>query len=308
MPRSSTRSRCPIGLTLLVPHGRRAGAQLAQDERGGVVATPRHPGVGRGGHRRALRRPRPARRSRRLSASASAPWPRPTAARALVLSVRAAQRATSVAWRGAGRRANGGMVVHLGVVCSPWGSSPPPPTASRRELALHRGRWSPTTATASSSRACAPSPHPRTCAEAAGEGRRRHVRSGHHQLRQCPVGRRHAGHRLGALRGRLPDLRRRGWSRRPVGQPGDQQPAAGVGGHRRRHRAAGGLAVGRGPPDRSRGPAGPRARDPSAGHRPGVGPLGSRDRHRTGRAEPSGTPRTRHPSGWGRSCRGVGRA
>ena len=44
-----------------LPHGRRTGAQLAQDERGGAVAAPRHSGVDRGGHRRAVRRLRPPR-------------------------------------------------------------------------------------------------------------------------------------------------------------------------------------------------------------------------------------------------------
>ena len=131
-----------------------------------------------------------------------------------------------------------------------------------------------------------------------GQGGRRHVHPGDDQLRQRAVGGRHAGHRLGALRRRLPHLRRRGRARRLVGQPGDQQPAAGVRGDRRRDRAARGLAVGRRSADRARGPARPGAGDPPAPHRPGICPLGSGDGHGTATSSPSGT---RPPSRWGRS-------
>ena len=272
------------------------------------MATPRHSGVDRCGHRRAVRRLRPARRcdAYRLRAGRHGggdcrPRPgalragRPHAPRRLVARSgwTRQRRHDRPPRRRAARRGD-----HRRHVVPPAGRVGPAPWDGGH---LRRPRL----------RVRGPAHRDVTVADipgGAGQGRRRHVRSGHHQLRQCPVGRRHAGHRLRALRGRLPDLRRRGWSRRLVGQPGDQQPAAGVGGHRRRHRAAGGLAVGRGPPDRSRGPAGPRARDPSAGHRPGVGPLGSRDRHRTGAPTERDAADTAPERVGALLARGVGRA
>ena len=62
----------------VVPDGGGPRAQLAQDERSGAVATPRHPGLDRRRHGGAVRGLRPAWRAPRSSASGSAPWlPRP---------------------------------------------------------------------------------------------------------------------------------------------------------------------------------------------------------------------------------------
>ena len=68
----------PAGPDPVVPHGGGPRAQLAQDERSGVVATPRDPGLDRRRHGGAVRGLRPAWRRPRSSASGSAPWlPRP---------------------------------------------------------------------------------------------------------------------------------------------------------------------------------------------------------------------------------------
>ena len=86
-----------------------------------------------------------------------------------------------------------------------------------------------------------------------------------------------------------------------VGQPGHQQPAAGLGGHRRGHRAARGLAVGRRPADRGGGRAGA-----GPGHRAGGPPTRRRPRRTWSRAPPADADRrererTRRPSRWARS-------
>ena len=209
-----------------------------------------------------------------------------TAARALVLSVRAAHVRHVGWWRGLVGRANGGMIVHLGVVLLAVGVIAATSYRHQAELALHKGgrghlRRAPLRVRRAAHGDVAV-PH---VARGAGQSGRGRVRSGDDQLRERAVGRRHAGHRLRALRRRLPHLRRRRRPGRHVGQPGHQQPAVGFGGHRRGDRAAGGLAMGRRPPDRSRRPAGPRAGLAPARHRPGFGPGRHGDR---GRAAPAG--------------------
>ena len=62
-----------------------------------------------------------------------------TAARALVLSVRAARARHVGWWRGLVGRANGGMVVHLGVVLLAVGIIAATSYRHQAELALHRG-------------------------------------------------------------------------------------------------------------------------------------------------------------------------
>ncbi len=79
-----------------------------------------------------------------------------TAGRALVLSVRAARTRHVGWWRGLVGRANGGMIVHLGVVLLAVGIIAATSYRHQAELPCTRDRWSPTTAIASNSRGYAP--------------------------------------------------------------------------------------------------------------------------------------------------------
>ena len=194
-----------------------------------------------------------------------------TAARALVLSVRAAHARHVGWWRGLVGRANGGMIVHLGVVVLAVGDHcghllPPPGRAAPAQGVRRHLRRSPLRVRGAAHRDHA-------LAHGAGgprQGGRRRVLPGDDQLRQRAVGGGHAGHRLGSLRRRLPHLRRRRRARGVLGEPGHQQPAQGIGGHRRGDRAAGGLAVGRRPAHRRGRPARAGPGLAPAAHRPGL--------------------------------------
>ena len=205
-----------------------------------------------------------------------------TAGRALVLSVRAAHTRHVGWWRGLVGRANGGMVVHLGVVLLAVGVIAATSYRHSAELALHQG----TVVTYDGHTFEFEGLHTVTVAVAhgargAGQGRRHRLRPGHDQLRQRAVGGGHAGHRLGLHRRHLPDLRRGRRPRGDLGQLGHRQPAGQLGGHRRGDRAAGGLAVGRRLAHRGRGPARPGPRQPAPGHRSRLGPLRPGDRRPT---------------------------
>ena len=124
-----------------------------------------------------------------------------TAARALVLSVRAAHARHVGWWRGLVGRANGGMIVHLGVVLLAVGVIAATSYRHQAELALHRGtvghlRRAPlhVRGTAHGHLAVADG------AAGPGQGGRQRVRAGDDQLRQRAVGGGHACDRLGALR------------------------------------------------------------------------------------------------------------
>ena len=229
-----------------------------------------------------------------------------TAARALVLSVRAAHTRHVGWWRGLVGRANGGMIVHLGVVLLAVGVIAATSYRHQAELPMHKG----SVVTYDGHRfefeglrtVTSPS---RTSQEAVVKVDGGVFTPGHDQFRQRPVGRGDAGDRLGTLRRRLPHLRRRRRAR--VAASGNQainNLPEGVGGHRRGDRAARGLAVGRRPAHRRGGPAraGPRVAAPV--HGPGVRLVGSGD----GRAAASGhVSGTRRPSRWARSWRGASR-
>ena len=209
-----------------------------------------------------------------------------TAARALVLSVRAAHaRAMSGWWRGLVGRANGGMVVHLGVVVLAVGHHrrhllPPP---GRARPAPGHGRH----LRRSPLRVRGPAHRDLAVAHVAGgpgQGRRRGV---------FTPATTSFGSALSAVgtpaidSGFFGDVYLTfdavGGLGADVGQSAHPQPAGGLGGHRRGDRAAGGLAVGRRPARRGRRPAG-------AG--PGVTAPGHRSR-----------PRRRRPTGDGRAAR-----
>ena len=208
-----------------------------------------------------------------------------TAARALVLSVRAAHTRHVGLWRGLVGRANGGMIVHLGVVVLAVGIIAATSYRHQAELPMHKGA----VVTYDGHRfefeglrtVTSPS---RTSQQAIVKVDGAAFYSGDDELRERAVGGGDAGHRLGSLRRRLPHVRRRRWARRLLGEPGHRQPAEGVGGHRRGDRAAGGLALGRRPAHRG----GRRARaDPrvaAAAHRPGLGLVGPGHRRDAGAA------------------------
>ncbi len=177
-----------------------------------------------------------------------------TAARALVLSVRAAHARHVGWWRGLVGRANGGMIVHLGVVVLAIGVIAATSYRHQAELALHRGtvvtydghtfEFEGVRTVTSPSRtsqealvkvdgamfAPATTSFGSAISEEVGTPAIDSGFSGDVYLTFDAVG------GLGA----------------DVGQPGHQQPAAGLGGHRRRDRAAGGVALGGRPADRDR--------------------------------------------------------
>ena len=238
------------------------------------MATPGHPGVDRRGHRRALRRLRPAgrrhpdrvrprchgggdrcTRPRPLRAGGPHP-PRRLVARPGGSGQRRHDRAS-------GRRPARGRD-HCGHLVSPPGRVGP---AQGRGGHLRR---SPLRVRGTAHRDL-PVAH---LAGGPREGGRRRVRPGDDQLRECAVGGGDAGDRFGSLRRRLSHVRRRRRARLRIGEPGHQQPAAGVGGHRRGHRAAGGLALGRRPAHRGgrRARADPRVTTPTDGS--GLGVVG----------------------------------
>ena len=108
------------------------------------------PGRFRGGRRGGLRARRDPRASSRCWPSASAPSPPASAVRALVLSVRGAwrgarragaapARAALAGWRGFVGRANGGMVVHIGVVVIAVGLAAATAFRHRGEVQLSTG-------------------------------------------------------------------------------------------------------------------------------------------------------------------------
>ena len=202
-----------------------------------------------------------------------------TAGRALVLSVRGAHTRHVGWWRGLVGRANGGMVVHLGVVLLAVGVIAATSYRHSAELALHQG----TVVTYDGHTfefeglhtVTTPS---RTASRGAGQGGRHRLRAGHDQLRQRALGGGHPGHRLGLHRRHLPDLRRGRRARGHLGQLGHRQPAGQLGGDRRGDRAVGGLAVGRRAAHRGRRSARPGPGHPAPGHRSGLGAVGPGDR------------------------------
>ena len=133
-----------------------------------------------------------------------------TAARALVLSVRAAHTRHVGWWRGLVGRANGGMIVHLGVVVLAVGIIAATSYRHQAELALHRGE----VVTYDGHRfefeglrtVTSPS---RTSQEALVKVDGGVFTPATTSFGSALAGRGDAGHRLGALRRRLPDLRRR---------------------------------------------------------------------------------------------------
>ena len=168
-----------------------------------------------------------------------------TAARALVLSVRAARTRHVGWWRGLVGRANGGMIVHVGVVLLAVGVIAATSYRHQTELALQKG----SVVTYDGHRfefeglrtVTSPS---RTAQEAVVK-----VDSG------VFTRRRRASAAHSRWWGHLPSIRASStmsishstpsWARGDLGQPGDRQPAEGIGGHRHHDRAPGGLAVGR---------------------------------------------------------------
>ena len=228
-----------------------------------------------------------------------------TAARALVLSVRAAHTRHVGWWRGLVGRANGGMIVHLGVVLLAVGVIAATSYRHQAELPLHRG----TSVTY--------------------DGHRFEFEG----LRTVTSPSRTAQQALVKVDGSVfaPATTSFGSALSVVGTPAidsglfgdvyltfdavgglgaasgnqaDRQPPAGLGGDRRGGRAAGGLAVGRRPAHRRRRVL---ALVPGSRRRatdPVVGSAGAGD----GRRSPTSTTtsRTRHPSRWARSvARGV---
>ena len=219
-----------------------------------------------------------------------------TAGRALVLSVRGAWRAARAAgagavraalaaWRGLVGRANGGMVVHIGVVVVAVALSAAAAFRHDGLVLLHRGQ----AATVAGHRiefvGTRTSTHAvplRAPGRAAGR-RRRRVHAGHHPVRRRHPDRGHAGHRLELAGRRLPHHRQ-------CAGPGDGVAIPGGGA------APGGLAVDR------RGPRRASARScrpcPAAG---GAPPTRCRppcstwpaSRHRTG----THADRVRRPTG-----------
>ena len=198
-----------------------------------------------------------------------------TAARALVLSVRAAHTRHVGLWRGLVGRANGGMIVHLGVVLLAVGIIAATSYRHQAELALHKG------------------------AVVTYDGHRfefeglRTVSSPSRTSQEALVKVDGAvfapattsfGSALSVVgtpaidSGLFDDVYLTfdavGGLGLGVGEPGHQQPAAGVGGHRRGHRAAGGLALGRRPAHRGGGPARPGPGVAAPAHRPGLGLVG----------------------------------
>ena len=197
-----------------------------------------------------------------------------TAARALVLSVRGAHTRHVGWWRGLVGRANGGMVVHLGVVLLAVGVIAATSYRHQAELPLHQG--SVVTYDGHHLRVRGPAHGDLSVAHGsrgAGQGGRHRVRTRHHQLRQRPLGGGHPGHRLGPHRRHLPHLRRRRGPGRHLGQFAHRKLAGRLGGARGGDRAAGGLAVGRGTAHRSRWAARAGPRHPAPGHRSRLGPL-----------------------------------
>ena len=231
-----------------------------------------------------------------------------TAARALVLSVRAAHARHVGWWRGLVGRANGGMIVHLGVVVLAIGVIAATSYRHQAELALHRGSvvtydghtfefegvrtvTSPSrTSNEALVKVDGATFTPATTSfganlEVVGTPAIDSGFSGDIYLTFDAVG----------------------WPRRRVGQPGDRQPAEGLGSHRRRHRAAGGLALGGRTADRDRRRPGTGARFAAAGHRPGLGALGhghwrpaGRRRRRGGAERRARAKSTSAPSRWAR--------
>ncbi len=195
-----------------------------------------------------------------------------TAGRALVLSVRAAHTRHVGWWRGLVGRANGGMVVHLGVVLLAVGVIAATSYRHSAELALHQGtvvtydghtfEFEGLRTVTSPSRTAqealvkvdgtAFAPATTSFGSALSVVGTPAIDSGFTgdiYLTFDAVG------GLGATSG---------------SSPIDNLPV-GLGGHRRGDRAAGGLAVGRRPADRARGHARPRPGHPAQGDRSGLG-------------------------------------
>ena len=182
-------------------------------------------------------------------------------ARQLVLSARAAHRSGAGVWRGLVGRANGGMVVHLGVVVIAVALAAATSFGHRSEVTLRPGQ-------VVSSRRPSHQVHRPHADPDAGPDRHRGPRRGGRARpapsRREPVRAEHRGgrdarHRLEPRRRRVPDLGRRARH-------------GGRSGHDRGHGAAArGLAVGRRASPRARVGAGGRPRPASASHRPGLG-------------------------------------
>jgi hypothetical protein len=180
--------------------------------------------------------------------------------------VRAAHTRHTGWWRGVVGRANGGMVVHLGVVLLAVGVIAATSYRHSAELALHQG----TVVTY----------------------------DGHtfefEGLHTVSSPSRTAQEALVKVDGTVfaPATTSFGSELSEVGTPaidsgftgdiyltfGHHQSARQLGGHRRRDRAAGGLAVGRRSAHRGRRPARPGPGHPAPGHRSGLGPVGPGDR------------------------------
>ncbi len=202
-----------------------------------------------------------------------------TAARALVLSVRATRVRHVGWWRGLIGRTNGGMVVHLGVIVMAVGIIAATTYRHQTELALARGQV--VTYNGHRFEFVGPAQRPHaveTVGRGPGQSRRRRLHAGDDELRGSTRHRRDAGHRFRRPRRRLPDLRPGRRIGEHVGELTRTEPARRIRGHRRGRRAVARLAVGRRTPGRVGRPSRPRTGIAPSCHRPRLGRFGHGDR------------------------------